>query len=358
MAAEYEVLVYSAGGAKVGQFTSFEGLSYSQRVNEVGMLEFQLRGDHAAVALPMALNGEVVVQRGNAAMGLSKAADFAGLLRYWKPSRTDRTIWLGRAYTLHSLLGRRCVQWAEGTANRTDFTAVKGETIMKTLVSYNAAASATVVNGRKRAGAITGLTVEADGAHGSTVDWYCARGNLLETLQQLALIAGGDFDVIRTAAGAYQFRWYTGQRGTDRTATVKFSTQLGNMGNPAMSFDHTDEATAAVVWGAGEGSARATAVRTSADYAAGNDIEIAVEASGAVTLNDAGDAALAEKKKVHTFEFEVIQTPGCYYGVHYFLGDLVSAQWGGTTYTLRVRGATITLDEGGQEQIDVEMVRT
>ena len=357
MASEHVIFVY-AGGAKVAQFNNFETISYSQKVNEVGMLEFQLRGDHTAVA-QMALNGEVLVQRSDPEIGLTKGFDFAGLLRYWQPSKTDRSIWVGRAYSLHSLLARRTVAWAEGTSNRTDFISAKGETIMKTLVSYNAAASATVVNGRKRGGAITGLTVAADGAAGNTVDWKCARTGLLDTLKQLAPIAGGDYDVTRTSVGAYVFRWYTGQRGTDKSASVKFSTDLGNMSKPVLTFDHTNEATAAIVWGPGELNTRLTAICTSSDYAASNDIEISVEASGAaITMTDAGNAALADKKKKHEFNWDVIQTPACYYGKDYVLGDLVSAQHGGVTYTMGVRGATISRAKSGEETVAIEVVRT
>ena len=122
---------------------------------------------------------------------------------------------------------------------------------MKTLVSYNAGSSATAGNSRLRTGTISGLTVEADGANGNTLDWFCAYDNLLESLQKLAAIAGGDFDLAQTAVGAWQFRWHTGQLGTDRTATAIFALERSNMANPQDQLLRTVEKTACIVGGKG-----------------------------------------------------------------------------------------------------------
>jgi len=59
-------------------------------------------------------------------------------------------------------------------------------------------------------GAIGGLTVEADGTDGTTIDWFCAWDNLLENLQKCAKVGGGDFDVVKTSSTAWQYRFYTG----------------------------------------------------------------------------------------------------------------------------------------------------
>ena len=346
----HTLLIHNASAAKTVQTTAVEALSYSRCVNEIGVCEFVLAANSPAVAY-VGLNNEVVIQRDG-------VVDFAGITRWWEYAESERRTLTVRAQTAHSLLTRRCVAWAAATANRSSFSAVAAETIAKTLVNYNAGASATVVNGRKRAGAITGLTVQADGATGTALTLNCEWAPLLETLQQVAALGGGDFDLVRTAAGAWNFRWYNGQLGTDRSATVFFSTELGNMGNPVLTFDHLGEATVAVVGGDGEESARTIAIRTSADYAATNDIEAFVNASGADSTSSAGDAALAERRRQHTFKFDVLQTPGCNYGTHYGLGDLVTAQYRGTDYGMQVRGVTVTREHYGAETVDVELVRT
>jgi hypothetical protein len=212
---------------------------------------------------------------------------------------------------------------------------------MKTLVQYNAGASATTANGRIRDGVIEGITVAADGGFGNVISKGCAYENLLEALQKIAAIGGGDFDLVKTGAATWQFRWYTGQRGTDRTDSVLFALERGNMAAPEYTHDRVDERTVAIVAGQGEESDRAVEVRTGPDYAADNDIETFVEASDLTTtagLQSRGDTELEESRARQQFEFAVLQTPGCFYGVHYGLGDLVKAQYGITT-PLRAKGS-------------------
>src|SRR5690606_30648784 len=138
------------------------------------------------------------------------------------------------------------------------------ETVMKALVTYNATSSGTTADGRIRNVATGGLTitVEADGGGGNTVDWYCAHDHLLETLQKLARIAGGDFDLIKTAATTWDFKFYDGQRGTDRSSSVIFSLDHGNMARPRYQIDRREERTVAIVGGGGEGDDRTFVTRT------------------------------------------------------------------------------------------------
>ena len=98
------------------------------------------------------------------------------------------------------------------------------------------------------------------------------------------------------------------------------------MANPKFGVDGMDAASVAVVGGQGEGTARTVLPVTSADYdVTANNIEFFVNATDVETtdgLTARGNKALAEKKIKDYFTFEVLQTPTCQYGVHYFLGDL------------------------------------
>jgi hypothetical protein len=250
------------------------------------------------------------------------------------------------------------VAWKAGTASRSVFTSDPAETIMKTLVSYNAGSAATTGHGRIRTGTITGISTAADGADGTVTDWYCAYDNLLETLQKLARIAGGDFDLVKTGAQAWEFEFYTTRLGTDRSATVIFSLEYDNMSNPRFVTQRLSEATVALVGGQGEGSLRQVVTRTGANYAAGNDIEIFVDARDAGStagLNAKGDTVLEERRAYDQFDFDVLQTAVSLYGKHYFLGDLVTAvnPFTGTALARKINGVTVTVNRG-TEQIAVE----
>lgn len=354
---EYRLDIHTATGVKVAEVTDFLSLSYRRQVNAPGLLSFTLPAGHRAVA-QLEDKAQIAVYRRNAAMGLGWTADFWGLLRAQRRWYTDHDRFEARCPGLLTMLSWRVVAWPAGEANRSSFSSVPAETVMKTLVSSNAGASATTANGRIRDGTITGLSVQADGGGGNPVSIDCAWDNLLAVLQKIAAIGGGDFDLIKTGAQAWEFRWYLGQRGTDRTASVLFALERGNMAEPESEDDRLDERTVAVVGGQGEGNQRTVVVRTGSGYAVDNDIELFVDARNDTTtngLNASGDARLRETRAKRAFRFKVLQTPACYYGVHYGLGDLVRAQYGGVNAIQKITAVSVSLDQDGSEHVDVEM---
>lgn len=357
--ADYYLNVFDTAGDLQYVITDFSSLHYVRRVNAPGLLQISLRGDHPLLG-SLADKWQVEVWR--KPDGGTFARDFVGLARqeefYHGQGGSKGVV---TCPGLMSLLSWRIVAYYAGTADKTKFTSDPAETVMNTLVKYNATTDATVVNGRLRAGAITGLTVETDGAGGNTVDWFCAYENLLETLQKLAQIAGGDFDVVKTSATAWQWRYYDGQLGTDRTASVIFALERGNMGSPQWHDIRVDEKTVCIVGGQGQDSSRTTVIRTGTNYDVDdNNIEVFLNATDVDTtagLNARGDMALDEQQAQQQFEFDVIQTPGTLYGTHYTLGDLVTAvnPFTGASVALKVEEVQITVDENGKETIDVQM---
>ena len=76
------------------------------------------------------------------------------------------------------------------------------------------------------------MTIETDATGGNTIDWRCHGQNLLETLGDLAIPAGGDFELVPSSPTAYEFRFYLGQLGDDLSASILFSMANANMTNP------------------------------------------------------------------------------------------------------------------------------
>lgn len=355
------ILTGSSAVNSSAQSSGFSGLSYTRKVNAPGFMIFKLRGDHELLST---LSDKWQVEVWRKPDGQSWAREFTGLYRQPEWNWGDYSSFQGYCPGLMSILSWRIVNWSAGYADRTVFTSDPAETVANTLVKYNATSDATTGNGRKRDGAITGLTVEADGAAGNTINWYCAQANLLDTIQEIAKIGGGDFDVVKTSSTAWQWRWYEGQLGTDRSASVTFAMELGNMANPSYRETVIDEKTVACVWGQGEGSDRDYATRTGTNYnASTNNIEIYVNAQDVDQgdtsgLNSRGDLKLDEAEARAEFEFDVLQAPATLYGVHYFLGDKVTAvnPFTGTSVTLKIDQVTVSFDQAGSEKIAVGMV--
>lgn len=351
---DYRIDVFTPAGVKVAEVTDYLELAYSKRVNEPGLLSFVLYGDHGIIS-QLEDKSQVVVYRRNNAMGLDWTADFYGLLRRFEYRYGEREVFIATCPGILSMLGWRIVAWYAGTNNRSDFSSAKAETIMKTLVTYNAGSGATTANGRLRNGQITGIVTETDGGRGNTINLGCAWANLLTTLQKVATIGGGDFDLVKTGAAQWEFRFYPGQLGVDRSSYLMFSLERGNMANPRYDDNRQEWATVAIVAGSGEESSRQTAIRTSSDYGSSDDYEVFVDGRNAPdSLNSMGDKALYETRRNVKFEFDILQMPSCYYGLHYGLGDKVAAKYRGYEAMLKIVGIGISFKDG-VEDVVVEM---
>lgn len=361
---EYMLKIRQADGTLVALLTGdarggspdkagFLSCTYRKAVNAAGLLAFVLDGESDAAAL-VEDNGIVELWRRDNGNDLPWTRDFTGIVRrrIWRTK--DRQTLTVYCPGLLYLLSQRHVLWYAGTADRSVFTSEAAETIAKTLVTYNATATASTANGRLVDGVITGLSVEADAAGGETLDWYCAWDNLLATLQDLCQVGGGDMDLVQTDDAAWEFRWYDGQLGTDRSASVVFALEYGNMAQPVYEDDRLDERNVVVALGQGEGSARATAIRTTGDADAEGTID-ARHTTTAAGLQATADAKLVQWQQRQEFSFEALQTKGCLYGKHYVLGDLVTARYGGVySGTRKVVGVTVAIDEDGAQTITPE----
>lgn len=351
-------------GALQHELVNFRSLSYRKGVNEPGLGQFVLNGEHALVD-DIEDKWQVEFWRRNQGQEIDWVCDFYGLFR--EPDRqgagpgTFTALCPGQL----SVLSWPIVAWTAGTMDRSRFSGAPAETIMKTLVAYNAGANATTGNGRVRDWSIAGWTVgvEADGGGGNSLDVYCAYKNLLETLQDAARVGGGDFDLVKTAAATWEFRWYAGQLGSDRSGKVFFAVELGNMAAPRFRQRRLPERTAAIVAGAGEGASRDVAVRTGSNYSTTNNIEMLVDARDVTSgdsggLNTRGDQALHEARATEEFDFDVLQIPSVLYGRDYFLGDLVTVRspYTGSDVTRKIQAVTVAVNPDGREDIGVEMV--
>lgn len=353
----YRLDVYDTSGNRQAVITDFTHLSYSKIVNSPGMVQFGLSGDHDLLSdIQDKWQIEVWRKPDNG----DWARETTGLFRWLEWQYSDRSQAKIIANGLMSMLDWRIVAWTAGYTDRSKFINKPAETIANTLVRYNTTSDATVANGRAREGAISGISVETNGAEGNSVDWFCAYSNLLETLQDLTKIGGGDFDLVKTSSTTYQWRWYTGQLGTDKSSDVLFSLKRGNMANPTYIDNRLVEKTVAIVGGQGEAEERIIEVATGTNYSSSNDIEIFVGATDVDTasgLTTRGNKKLSENEAIEIFDFDVLQTASSQYGVHYQLGDLVTAinPYTLDTYTMKIQSVSIGVKSNGEENINVEM---
>ena len=363
MTSELKVRWFNTSGVMQAENVDYLSLAYTRGVNRPGIATITYAGNHSIVT-DVADKWRFEIWRRNAAHSLDWTREFDGLFRAIDLQGTAPGIAeLICPGAMHMLTWRH-VLWYAGTADRSAFSSEKAETILKTLVTYNVTSSASTANGRLRAGDLSVISVHSDGAGGNTISHYCSWAPLLDTLQDIAAIAGGDFDLVKTAVNAWEFRWYSGQLGTDRSATVIFADGLGNMGDPRYVESHIKEKTVVLAAGKGEGDLRETEIRTSSAYhVSTNNIEMFADARNVAEGNTVGlqavaDKKLDEQKLVSEFVFDVLQTPATVYGVHYVLGDLVSVvnPFSGSKETKKIDTVTVAQESSGDVSINVEMV--
>lgn len=358
MASDYAVVIKSRAGLPLrtltGDANGFRQLSYTKQVNGVGLLMFDLDAEHEAISV-LDQDGQVEVWRWDDANSVSPYADFEALFVDEERRADDDGNSVFRAICPGQLdfLARVIVAWPANTANRSLFTATVASTVMTNLVTYNAvAASATTGNGRIRTTDLANITCETDDVSGNSITFACAQQPLLEALQDVARIGDRDFYLTRTGAQAWQFRT-DNYLGTDRSTSVTFALNYGNMSNPLLRRNRLNERTVAIVGGQGTDADRSFATRTGTNYSATyNSKEIFVPATQYGTtagLNSAGDIRLDELEARDDLTWDVIQTPGSLYGVHYFLGDLVTGYYQGVTATKQITSVTVTYAPGNDQ---------
>lgn len=354
MPSEYEILIRDPAGAlqAIIPGRGFIRLEYVREVNGAGLALFDIPSNHTAIPY-LEDDGIVEIRWRDVAAGVTWYTDFGGLYADYDRWTDGNGLSMFRAYCTGylDLLGGETVAYPANTANRSYFSAQPAETIMKTLVAYNAVtASATVANGRDYTTDVAGVTVATDGGFGNTLTRDFAGQNLLAALQDTAEVGGGDFDLVRTTGAAWQFRWYTGQRGTDRTASVVFSLGYKNMESPKLTRNRLLERTRVVVLGQGEEGTRARVVRTGANYDAGGrnrTIYVSTNETATAALNAAGDLRLRELEARSNLDFVVRQTAARMYRRDYFLGDLVRANYEDIVADKQIIQAAIVVEQTG-----------
>jgi hypothetical protein len=350
-------------------------LSYYKALHRPGVLKLGCNATHPIIDL-LELNGQLEVWR--------KPEDqdaypdfFALYLKDYDYTFKDGAFEFLAIMPGHlDLLRWGIVAWAAETSNRSAFSSVAAETIAKDIAEYNVTSSATAAAGRELdwQSPFT-VVIETDGGGGNSLNWNCAWDEVIETLEKLATVGGGDFDLIRDPDddGSYtkfEFRWYSGQRGRDLTSDVIIDVYRGNMGNVKYSHRGSQEITAAIVGGRGRKDERDIEVRTSAADGATLHREAFVNATqyekgNTAGLQAAGDAFLDEHGSAEAFSFDVLQTEKTRYGVHYginaagdlgVLGDLITVirPHDRDVQTHKITGVAVSLDEDGGESIKVE----
>lgn len=360
MAPQYTVSLYNSAGTLQAISQDYLDLAISRTINapDMAVLIYDSNSNNSQYLTQGSI---ITITRQDTDAGISAATEFSGIIRRIVRTVNDKTTYEVTCVGMLSLLGTRIVAWRSGIANRSRFTASPAETILKNLFNYNIGSLATTAQGRLLAGNITGMTTSASAGTGTALTVSVAYQNLLSAMQKIADDGGGDFDLLYTAPATWTFTWYLGQRGTNRTSTVRLSVPLGTIGELVVDDNRIEDFTATIVGGEGEDRARRVATRPAVLPTGLSSREYFVDARNlkkatAARLQQQGTIVLnRQSRKRVTYTATLLQNAALRYGRDYFVGDLVTILDGTTSVTQQIMGVDLAFSADGRESVDVTL---
>lgn len=289
----------------------------------------------------------------------------AYFIRKWKfVDDNNKPSTIITAYNGINLLDRRIVAYS-AHSEQSEMTD-NADDMMKAIVRYAVTDSATDAD---RRWTNNGFVVDGDLGAAPSISMAFAYRNVLEVLYDIAGASRQSgtrlyFDVLpmSRSGGLIGWRFCTniGQPGIDRTGVeqVVFSTDFGNLYNPELMFDHTDERNVIYAGGPGTGVGRVVVevedvvlskASPWARYEAFTNCSGQAKTKSQITA--AGKSELINNRPRMEFSGDLTSTTFTPFKVRWDFGDLVVVGYRGYQYNAIINMISIALDGAGKETI-------
>ena len=357
----YSCRVADPAGQPLIEVANFLSLDYALSVGGIGVL--QLTMPTSFDDRLFRLDGRVGVWRSIHGRPPTLDGESMFLIRTWQYTRETTTM---TAYHAKSLLQRRILAYYAGTTYTTKNATPAGN-LIKALVRENLGVG---IVGTDRLGVETQADLSAwlaiqanmgDGANVAAQDAYADLYDLIKEIGNASTQAGIYLttDIVAPTESTLELRTYAGQRGVDHragsAAPIILSEDAGTLTNCQLIIDRSREATMAICAGTGGSLSRITA--TSMDAARMgespfNRIEVFGDyttISDPAALQAKADAIVRAGRPHTEFTADIVETPGATRGIHYDLGDLVTAEFRGQQYDCRLDTIGVSVGGGGAQ---------
>jgi len=361
MAVEYNVYIYNSSNVLQGLISNFSDINIAKTVNGYDILSIRVPYD-SPLKQYLATDSRIEVYRANVELGIPLTKEFSGIVT--KTTFTyGRQKWLDVvAFGWEYILSYRVVAYNEDKQNHSEWRAKPASTIINDLVVKNLGVDSVTsgIADRAVSGLITGVSGTTTGLGNVLTVADMSYKNVLTAIQDVALLGNVDFDFSWNPNGTYTLLVGSPTLGSDRRGVVTLSVDNGTINNFSRTTDKTQSFTQAIVRGQGTANATIRAVRPSPPLTQLNSKEAYFDVSSmgndVAYLNAYGDMKLQEiAKKIEVIDIDVQQTPSALYGLHYFIGDLVSVDLVTETIVLQVSNVTLSMDERGSETVGVKL---
>lgn len=364
----YEVWLTDDSGVRLAQLTTFKSLEASRVINQAGYFSMQMTQSFDTNLIRP--DNMVQIWRGprGGRLGLWQVY----LIRRWKfeTNGSNQEIEIAGP-GINDLLRRRIVAAYAGSSytTKTDYA----DDMMKEVVteSLSDSASPTPDAGTR---VWSNLSVDYDLSLGPSLTESFAFDTLLTNSGQGALAdiakaskeLGTEVffdivpDVVTGSSITFIFRTYTGQRGSDVSSTAIFAQEYGNMRNPSLEYDYTDEENYIYATGQGEEDVRRIVqVYDSTRY--GQSIWGRMEAEAdsrtkqGSEVTQSGYARLNAGRPRIRFSAIPVDTWGTRFGIDWDFGDKVQAKYLNNQFYCFVNAVSISLDDKFNEKVSARL---
>lgn len=365
MAITYEARVADSTGVALASIVNFvdangAGLDYVLNAGQVGALTLTVPASFDATLFK--LDGRIGVYRAIHGRPATLDGGAVWLIRKWRYDAHYTTV---TAYHATDLLRRRIIAYNAGSSESSKAADNAGDQV-KAYARENLGA---LISSSDRDGVETQanisayLAVQVDLGDGASIAKAAARRTLLDVARELAqasVTAGTylTFEIVAPTDTTLELRTYATQRGNDHRASsgapIIFSEEQGNIANVTLDVDRSEEITFVVAGGQGEGTSRliTTALDTSrmgeSVFNRREDFADFSNVSDATALQDEADARLRAGRPIVTLTGDLIETPGCTRGIHFDYGDMVTVEFRGQQYDVRLDVIRVSVQGGGQ----------
>ncbi len=367
---DYQVVVVSQdSGLVVAIYDSpaFDSLRYSRKVNDIGtfVLVFPYTDSYYNA---FSWDNFVEIRRTNPLTGhMELEESYLVRARHRFREDNDERLVVG-GMSLNHLLARRIINPLDDPTALDGYSVKSGpaDTVMRDYVREQAADLASAIR------QFPGMSVPAVPGGGATINKSFRYDNLFNAMQEMAVGSAIDFQVLRT--DYYYTEVVIGVIGTDKTRTTNeplvlpwlgLSPQRGNLDNPSLKIDRTDEKNYVYVLGQGQGEQRIVVEDYTTDVVLTrfNRIEFVkdqrnVDKTDTSGLTSSATEQLNKNKVKNDFTFDVSDTnQGSIYRADWELGDKGTAIWDQEELDLRITGVEIEIDSSGEQvAVSVETI--
>lgn len=336
-------------------------LEYALNVGKVGALKLTLPATFDTSLL--LLDGRIGIWRSINGRPPKLDGDTVFLIRTWEYSDTTTTV---TAYSANHLLTRRIINYVAGSSYSSKVAGTAAGNLIKAFASEQLGSgivAADRIGAETQADISALMSIQTNLGDGQSLSAQAAWRSLFDLVADLANAStfAGTYlacDVVAPSENTLELRTYAGARGADHRASgaspVILSPQTGSLENCRLIVDRSQEVTVAIAGGTGEGAARllATSIDTTRIAESPlNRIETFGDysnVSDAAALQDVADALVRAGRPKITFTADVVETDGATRGIHYDLGDMVTAAFRGQQYDVRLDVVGVSL--GGNKQ--------